>query len=90
VGIMHAKFPGSNFTGLGGGGDGRSLDVLPDPYAKFLYSSLRFAQFRMNNNYYYCQLFSFKVVFWERKVACNFVYFFVVQKNIRIHHLEMS
>jgi len=37
VGIMHAKFQVSSFTGMRGEwGDGHTCDVMPDPYTKFL------------------------------------------------------
>jgi len=36
VGIMHANFQASSFTGVGGGGvDGQTRNVMPDPYTKF-------------------------------------------------------
>jgi len=40
---MHAKFQASSLTGVGWEwGDRRIWDVAPDPYTKFLNSSLRF------------------------------------------------
>jgi len=48
VAIMHAKFQASCFTGVGEEwGDRRMLDVMPDPYTKFLNSHLCFASERM-------------------------------------------
>jgi len=45
VGIMHAKFQASCFTGVGWEwGDGSTRDVNPDPYTKFLNSPLRFGR----------------------------------------------
>jgi len=46
VGIIHAKFLASSFTGVGGEwGDRRTRDLTPfDPYAKFLNSPLRFGR----------------------------------------------
>jgi len=54
VRIMHANFKASSLAAMGGEwGDGRTLDVMPNPYTKFLNSPLCFAFERKSLDYLY-------------------------------------
>jgi len=65
---MHAKFQASNLTGVGGEeGDGRTQDVTPDPFTKFMNSLLRFASEGINN-----LLQSVFLQFWVKITSINY------------------